>query len=242
MEIGHDQRFQVWDRRRIFLVDAGTKCAARAMPSAFLKAAKRATGGQVSGELLQSQVEISMLPHTDTATARAELRFLRQTVAEIAAGTHPTAAWRDMQQTESEPCRAGAMAKPRCVRKRSGGRARPSSHAANLGARDAMTRPARQKESRSLRLYARLLELYPPAFLQQHRAEMLQNFTDLEGAAESKAPLWLLIRKGPDDEPHFALFRVTPWHIRDRCPFRVEIALHDRVFPLRQHARPSGFA
>jgi hypothetical protein len=37
-----------------------------------------------------------------------------------------------------------------------------------------MARPARQKQSRSLRLYARLLELYPPAFLQRHRAEMLQ--------------------------------------------------------------------
>jgi hypothetical protein len=58
-----------------------------------------------------------------------------------------------------------------------------------------MTRPARQKESRSLRLYARLLELYPPAFLQQHRAEMLQNFADLEDAAASKAALWLLIGK-----------------------------------------------
>ena len=56
-----------------------------------------------------------------------------------------------------------------------------------------MTRPARQKESRSLRLYARLLELYPPAFLQRHRAEMLQNFADLEDAAASKAQLWLLI-------------------------------------------------
>ena len=58
-----------------------------------------------------------------------------------------------------------------------------------------MTRPARQKESLSLRLYARLLELYPPAFLQRHRAEMLQNFADLEGAAASKAALWLLIGK-----------------------------------------------
>jgi len=46
-----------------------------------------------------------------------------------------------------------------------------------------MTRPGRQ--SRSLRLYARLLELYPPSFLQRHRAEMLQNFADLEDAAES---------------------------------------------------------
>jgi hypothetical protein len=58
-----------------------------------------------------------------------------------------------------------------------------------------MTRPARQKESRSLRLYARLLELYPPAFLQRHRAEMLQNFADLEDAAASKAALWLLVGK-----------------------------------------------
>ncbi len=58
-----------------------------------------------------------------------------------------------------------------------------------------MTRPPRQQESRSLRLYAWLLELYPPAFLQRHRVEMLQNFADLEDAAASKAALWLLIGK-----------------------------------------------
>ena len=56
-----------------------------------------------------------------------------------------------------------------------------------------MTRPTRQKESRSLRLYAQLLELYPSAFLQRHRAEMRQNFADLEDAAASKAALWVLI-------------------------------------------------
>jgi hypothetical protein len=37
------------------------------------------------------------------------------------------------------------------------------------------------------------LELYPPSFLQRHRAEMLQNFADLENAEEPKAKLWLLI-------------------------------------------------
>ena len=58
-----------------------------------------------------------------------------------------------------------------------------------------MTSPARPKQSRSLRLYACLLELYPPSFLQRHRAEMLQNFADLEDAATSKAALWLLIGK-----------------------------------------------
>lgn len=52
-----------------------------------------------------------------------------------------------------------------------------------------------QNESRSLRVYARLLELYPPSFLQRHRAEMLQNFTDLETEAETKTKLWLLIGK-----------------------------------------------
>ena len=58
-----------------------------------------------------------------------------------------------------------------------------------------MTSPARLKQSRSLRLYARLLGLYPPSFLQRHRAEMLQNFADLEDAAQTKAKLWLLIGK-----------------------------------------------
>lgn len=58
-----------------------------------------------------------------------------------------------------------------------------------------MTGPAQLKQSRSLRLYARLLELYPPSFLQRHRPEMLQNFADLEDAAETKAKLWLLIGK-----------------------------------------------
>ena len=33
------------------------------------------------------------------------------------------------------------------------------------------------------------------SFLQRHRAEMLQNFADLEDAAASKTALWLLIGK-----------------------------------------------
>src|ERR1700684_894210 len=103
--------FKFGIEEEFFLVDADTKSAARTMPASFLEAARKATGGQVSGELLQSQVEIATLPHTDVATAREELRFLRQTLARIAAehglailaaGTHPTAAWRDTKQTESE--------------------------------------------------------------------------------------------------------------------------------------------
>ena len=40
-----------------FLVDADTKFVARAMPQAFLKAAKAALDGKVTGEFLQSQIE-----------------------------------------------------------------------------------------------------------------------------------------------------------------------------------------
>src|SRR5260370_3766306 len=106
-----DNIFKFGIEEEFFLVDADTKSAARAMPAAFLAAAQEATGGKVCGELLQWRVEIATLPHTDMATAREELRFLRQALAKIAAehglailaaGTHPTAAWRDMQQTESE--------------------------------------------------------------------------------------------------------------------------------------------
>src|SRR5579871_5316968 len=107
MEVSMANVYKFGIEEEFFLVDAETKSAARAMPAAFLADACKATGGQVSGELLQSQVEIATLPHLDIATAREELRFLRQTVAAVAAkhglailaaGTHPTAGWRDMQQ------------------------------------------------------------------------------------------------------------------------------------------------
>lgn len=94
-----------------FLVDAETKSVARAMPEAFLEAAKKATGGQIGGEFLQSQIEAMTAPHTDIAQARAELRHLRQMVASVAAdhglailaaGTHPTAFWTAGRQTAAE--------------------------------------------------------------------------------------------------------------------------------------------
>ena len=92
-----------------FLVDANTKSVTRAMPEAFLAAAKAATNDQVVGEFLQSQIEVKTLPHHDIKTAGAELRHLRQTVAKVAAehnlailaaGTHPTADWGKSQQSE----------------------------------------------------------------------------------------------------------------------------------------------
>jgi carboxylate-amine ligase len=103
--------FKIGIEEEYFLVDAKTKSVARQMPKQFLAVAKEATGGQVAGEFLQSQVEVKTLPHTDIKTAREELRHLRQTVARIAseyglailaAGTHPTADWGKSQQSEGE--------------------------------------------------------------------------------------------------------------------------------------------
>src|SRR5262249_13702978 len=71
----------------------------------------------------------------------------------------------------------------------------PPLRAANSGAWAPMARAARRRDSGSFRLSVGLLDLYPPSFLQRHRAEMLQNFADLEDAAASKTALWLLIGK-----------------------------------------------
>jgi len=94
-----------------FLVDAESKSVAREMPHAFIEKLKSVTDGQVRGEMLQSQLEVATTPHVSIADARTELRFLRQTVANIAAehnlailavGTHPTATWRSSVQTPAD--------------------------------------------------------------------------------------------------------------------------------------------
>jgi CubicO group peptidase (beta-lactamase class C family) len=52
---------------------------------------------------------------------------------------------------------------------------------------------ARTRRTRSQAVYGFLLGLYAPEFLARHRAEMLQDFEDIENASSSKAALWLLI-------------------------------------------------
>src|ERR1700732_1558412 len=94
-----------------FLVDAETKSVVRSMSQPFFEAAKAATDGRISPEFLQPQIEVITSPHDNVVDARAELRALRQTISTVAAehglailaaGTHPTAAWRSAQQTNKE--------------------------------------------------------------------------------------------------------------------------------------------
>jgi carboxylate-amine ligase len=102
------QDFTFGIEEEYFLVDAQTKRVAAEVPQALFDAAKVATDSRVSAEFLQPQIEVITSPHSNMAAARAELRYLRQTVATVAAehglailaaGTHPTALWRKAQQT-----------------------------------------------------------------------------------------------------------------------------------------------
>ena len=94
-----------------FLVDAATKVLARDVPPAFFDDAKKASDGRISTEFLQPQVEVITSPHIHLEDARVELRTLRRTastvaarhgLAILAAGTHPTAFWREAQQTDKQ--------------------------------------------------------------------------------------------------------------------------------------------
>jgi glutamate---cysteine ligase / carboxylate-amine ligase len=98
--------YQFGIEEEYFLVDAETKAVAITRPEHFLTALKSALGNQVTSEMLQGQIEVMTMPHVDAAAATAELRYLRQTVAKIAAefglgilasGTHPTGDWRKAQ-------------------------------------------------------------------------------------------------------------------------------------------------
>jgi len=98
--MSEDYKFGI--EEEFFLIDADTRAVTNTRPEAFFAEIKRELGGQVAGEMLQAQIEVATLPHTDTASALTELKFLRETLAGIArkhglgilaAGTHPTAIW-----------------------------------------------------------------------------------------------------------------------------------------------------
>jgi carboxylate-amine ligase len=103
--------FSVGIEEEYFLVDAATKAISTGRPREFFAAAKDALDSQVTGEMLQSQIEVATAPHVEMATARAEIKRLRRTVGDIAAahglailasGTHPTAQWVESRHTPTE--------------------------------------------------------------------------------------------------------------------------------------------
>jgi len=105
------ETFRVGIEEEYFLIDAETKAIASTVPEALFATAKASTLGRGKCEFLQQQLEVATEPHVDIVKAGAELRQLRHMLSAIAAphglgilaaGTHPTAAWNEAQQTEGE--------------------------------------------------------------------------------------------------------------------------------------------
>ena len=99
-----------------FLADAETMQIAEDPSPRLFETAVAQLGSRVGREFLQPQIEVATAPHRDPADARKELVQLRQGVGEIAAehgiaimaaGTHPTARWRNVEQTPRK--RYGAL-------------------------------------------------------------------------------------------------------------------------------------
>jgi carboxylate-amine ligase len=101
---GSGYRFGI--EEEFFLVHADSGRLVRRAPRALIQQARRELGDCISGELLQSQLEISspILQHGDAA--RAAMNALRRDLAALvarfdlrllAAGTHPEGRWRAQQ-------------------------------------------------------------------------------------------------------------------------------------------------
>lgn len=104
--MAHAYRFGI--EEEFFLADSRSRGTPRARLRAF-HAAVRARVGDAEREQLQCQVEIASPPTDDPAEAQAHLGDLRRRLAGIgdergiltfAAGTHPTARWRDQRPTD----------------------------------------------------------------------------------------------------------------------------------------------
>lgn len=93
------------------LVDRQSRNLVSDPPGTIMEACVRRLGERVAPEFMRTQIEIGTRPATTIPEARAELRELRSTVAEIAdteglaiiaASTHPFGSWRDQLPTDKD--------------------------------------------------------------------------------------------------------------------------------------------
>jgi glutamate---cysteine ligase / carboxylate-amine ligase len=93
------------------LVDRESRNLVRDPPAALMSAMQAALGSQVTSEFLKSQIEVGTKVCTGIDEARAELKRLRATVAEIADGfgfapiassTHPFSHWDEQEHTRKD--------------------------------------------------------------------------------------------------------------------------------------------
>ncbi|MGQ0664839.1 MAG: carboxylate-amine ligase [Pseudomonadota bacterium] len=103
--------FTVGIEEEYLLVDRATRDLVREPPPDFLAECERRLAGQVSPEFLRSQIEVQTRVWRTVGEARADLKRLRRTVADvaslhglapIAAATHPFAEWGGQKPTERQ--------------------------------------------------------------------------------------------------------------------------------------------
>lgn len=103
--------FRIGIEEEYLLVDRKTRDLAHNRPDAFMTALEAKLGEQVKPEFLTSQVELVTKPCAGVAEARAELRHLRRTAADVAgefglaivaAATHPFAGYESTTPTDKE--------------------------------------------------------------------------------------------------------------------------------------------
>ncbi len=93
------------------LVDRRTRNLVNDPPATIMEECVKRLGERVAPEFMRTQIEIGTRPATTIPQARAELRELRATVAEvadkeglaiIASSTHPFGSWRDQLPTDKD--------------------------------------------------------------------------------------------------------------------------------------------
>jgi carboxylate-amine ligase len=106
-----DSSLSIGVEEEYLLVDLDTRDLARDPPEAFMAACRTLLGEQVSPEFLRCQIEVGTKVCRNVAEARAELAFLRRTIATearrhgmglLAASTHPFADWSRQITTDRE--------------------------------------------------------------------------------------------------------------------------------------------
>jgi carboxylate-amine ligase len=103
--------FTVGMEEEYLLVDRATRDLANDPPPAMMQECEALLKGQVMPEFLRAQIEVATRPCATIQEARADLAWLRRTVADvagkhglapIAAGLHPFAIWESQRATEKE--------------------------------------------------------------------------------------------------------------------------------------------
>jgi carboxylate-amine ligase len=109
--MANDSPLSIGIEEEYLLVDLETRDLSRDPPEAFMRACRELLGEQVTPEFLRCQIEVGTKVCRTVAEARAELAFLRRSIAGearkhglglMAASTHPFADWSEQLTTDKE--------------------------------------------------------------------------------------------------------------------------------------------